>query len=319
MNAPVPPTPPTHPAPIAPLEALYDAAPGAPMPLPAELARVYGAFRLPVPAQPADQPHVIGNFVTTLDGVVALNTPGYLSGGAISGNNTHDRLVMGLLRAVADAVVVGAGTLRSVPDHRWTAAYIYPALAAEYQELRTSLGKPPAPLNVIVTAHGELDSRLPVFQMHDAPVLIVTTAAGMPRIGERNFPEWVRVVQIGAAAGQSDESTEVGARAILEAVCAASQAHPDGCPCETILVEGGPKLMSQFFAEHCLDEMFLTLAPQIAGRDNATARPGFVDGKRFAPEHPVWGTIVSVRRGGSHLFLRYTFANSKGLSEKKEA
>lgn len=301
MNAPAPQAPQAR---LAPLETLYDAVSGATLSLPPELASVYGAFRLPAPAQHPDRPHVIGNFVTTLDGVVALNTPGYMSGGAISGNNAHDRMVMGLLRAVADAVVVGAGTLRSVPDHLWTAAYIYPALAGEYQALRARLGKPPAPLNVIVTAHGELDPRLPVFQSHDVPVLVVTTAAGMPRIRAHDFPDWVRIVEIGASA---DPSQEIGAREILEAVCTASQVHSEGRPCQTILVEGGPKLMSRFFAEHCLNELFLTLAPQVAGRDNATVRPGFVDGKRFAPEHPVWGTLVDVRRGGSHLFLRYAF------------
>ncbi|WP_201360899.1 hypothetical protein [Dictyobacter formicarum] len=63
--------------------------------------------------------------------------------------------------------------------------------------------------------------------------------------------------------------------------------------------------------EQLLDELFLTLAPQIAGRDSATARPGLVEGHLFAPEHPLWGTLVSVKRGGSHLFLRYAFPTSK--------
>jgi hypothetical protein len=36
---------------------------------------------------------------------------------------------MGLLRAIADVVIVGAGTLRADPEHRWTAAYIAPSLA----------------------------------------------------------------------------------------------------------------------------------------------------------------------------------------------
>ena len=65
--------------------------------------------------------------------------------------------------------------------------------------------------------------------------------------------------------------------------------------------------MGDFFAEQCLDELFLTLAPQIAGRDEAVKRHGLVMGKRFAPEDPRWGTLVSVKRGGSHLFLRYAF------------
>jgi riboflavin biosynthesis pyrimidine reductase len=65
--------------------------------------------------------------------------------------------------------------------------------------------------------------------------------------------------------------------------------------------------LGDFFAEGCLDELFLTLAPQVAGRDGSVERPGLVAGRRFAPEQPLWGTLVGVRRGGSHLFLRYAF------------
>jgi riboflavin biosynthesis pyrimidine reductase len=66
--------------------------------------------------------------------------------------------------------------------------------------------------------------------------------------------------------------------------------------------------MGDFFAQGCLDDLYLTLAPQVAGRDGSVERPGLVAGQRFAPEQPLWGTLVSVRRAGSHLFLRYAFA-----------
>jgi hypothetical protein len=52
------------------------------------------------------------------------------------------------------------------------------------------------------------------------------------------------------------------------------------------------------------------LAPQVAGRDGSPERPGLVAGKRFAPEHPLWGTLVGVKRSGSHLFLRYAFPSA---------
>jgi riboflavin biosynthesis pyrimidine reductase len=65
--------------------------------------------------------------------------------------------------------------------------------------------------------------------------------------------------------------------------------------------------MGDFFAEQVLDELFLTMAPQIAGRNGQVERPGLVMGKRFAPEQPLWGTLVSVKRAESHLFLRYAF------------
>src|SRR5712691_11063302 len=124
---------------LTPLEPLFEAQGGSALPLPADLATLYG--RLHLPSHPA-RPYVISNFVTALDGVVALNDADHAGGGDISGFNWHDQFVMGLLRAVADAVIVGAGTLRSVPQHRWTARYIYPPLADAYQGFREALGKP---------------------------------------------------------------------------------------------------------------------------------------------------------------------------------
>jgi riboflavin biosynthesis pyrimidine reductase len=275
---------------LEPLEGLYDVQQGAELPLPPTLATLIGRLLFPVHV---DQPHVIGNFVTTLDGVVSLNVPGQSGGGPISGFNQHDRMVMGLLRAVADAVIVGAGTLRAVPQHLWTAEYVYPALAEEYQQLRSTLGKSEPPLNVIVTARGTLDLGLPVFQSAEVPVLIVTTQEGAEHIDRHALPRLVQVAavqQVGA----------LSAQAILEAIGAVRQ-------CNMILLEGGPRLMGDFFAEQRLDELFLTLAPQVAGRDESLDRPGLVAGKRFAPEHPIWGILVGIKRGGSHLFLRYAF------------
>jgi riboflavin biosynthesis pyrimidine reductase len=77
--------------------------------------------------------------------------------------------------------------------------------------------------------------------------------------------------------------------------------------CEIILIEGGPHLMGEFFAERFLDELFLTLSPQVAGRESSIERLGIVAEKIFAPDHPLWGKLISVKRGGSHLFLRYGF------------
>jgi len=68
--------------------------------------------------------------------------------------------------------------------------------------------------------------------------------------------------------------------------------------------------MGSFFAEKCLDELFLTFAPQVAGRESSAERPGFVAGKSFAPEQPLWGALAGAKRAGSHLFLRYAFNES---------
>lgn len=273
---------------LPPLETCLDLAVGEPVPLPSELATVYGSLCFD---RPAGRPLVISNFVTTLDGVVSLNAPGQSGGGEISGNNEHDRFVMGILRAVADAVVVGAGTLRAVPHHLWTAEYIYAPLADAYRALRAALGKIAPPLNVVVSASGVVDLDRPVFGSGQVPALIVTTPPGARRLSDRPLPPSVRV-QI------PDAGERISARAILAAIGEVQ-------PSSLILVEGGPRLLADFLAERCLDELFLTLAPQIAGRDDETQRPGLVVGRSFAPGQPIWGQLVSLKRAGSHLFLRY--------------
>lgn len=277
------------------LDSLYDVESGTELPLPPRLATLYGLLRLP--PHPG-RPYIIGNFVTTLDGVVALNEGDQSGGGEISGFDAHDRMVMGLLRAVADAVIVGAGTLQADANHLWTAEHIYPALAQDYQALRCALGKPAPPLNVIVTARGEIDGEPAVFRPGAVPVLVVTTTAGATRLRARRLPASVQTVAV-------QESGPLSAQAILDAVSRVRSS-------DVMLVEGGPHLMANFFAERLLDELFLTLAPQIAGRDGLVERPGLVAGKSFAPEQPLWGTLQGVKRGGNHLFLRYAFSHLSG-------
>lgn len=274
---------------LAPLHSLFEKEVGAPIPLPPEIARLYGPLRLPARA---GRPYVIGNFVTTLDGVVSLEVPGKTGGGEISGNNRQDHFVMGILRAAADAIIVGAGTLRDSPGHRWTAAHISPAFARPYQQLRLALGKPEPPLNVIVTARGAVSMSLALMRDGSIPILIITTPHGEERIHTQHVPPWVQVVAI---EGQADI---LSAQAVLQATQQARR-------CDVILTEGGPQLLGSFLAERLLDELFLTLAPQIAGRDGHHERPGLVTGQLFAPEDPRWGELVSVKRGESHLFLRY--------------
>ncbi len=272
------------------LETLYDAATGDSMPLPPELARVYGQLRV---ARPPDRPYVLGNFVSTLDGVTAFDDPLRGGAGEISGHNAHDRMLMGLLRAVSDAVVVGAGTLRAEPRHVWTAERAYPDLAREFAALRHTLGLAPQPLNVFVSASGQLDFGMPVFQ-DGVPVLVVSTARGAAHMRKQSVPDSVRLVQ-------TAQETRVTAAAVLAAIEEASSAR-------VVLLEGGPRLMGDFFGERKLDELFLTVAPQVAGRHPSKDRPGLVAGRLFAPDDPLWGRLVSVRRADSYLLLRYAFS-----------
>jgi riboflavin biosynthesis pyrimidine reductase len=292
-----------RPGPLAPLATLVETARGKALPLPPRLARLYGSLRMPLPRA---HPHVFSNFVTTLDGVVSLNVKGHASGGDISGFSAQDRMVMGLLRAIADVVIIGSGTLQSDRRHVWTAGAIFPALADEYQQLRDAMGKRGPPLNVIVSGTGDIDLRLPVFASGKVPVLIITTTAGAARLGKQRAPDSVEI------RGVRSRASAIPVNAILDAVGRVSRG-------KRILVEGGPRLLGDFYAEHLVDEQFLTLAPQIVGREGGDHRFSLVMGKLFAPGDGRWGTLSDLRRGSSHLFLRYSFARPRTAPRKSRA
>jgi riboflavin biosynthesis pyrimidine reductase len=73
---------------------------------------------------------------------------------------------------------------------------------------------------------------------------------------------------------------------------------------EVILTEGGPHLMGQLIDGGVLEEAFLTISPVIAGRDSEK-RLGMVEGVELLPKVGVWGSLLSARRHGDYLFLRY--------------
>ena len=108
---------------------------------------------------PAERPFVFANFVSTLDGVVSYAIKGQASGSVISGSDPADRFIMGLLRASADAIIVGARTVHDTgPQSLWTAESIYPDAKHLYAEYRINvLHKPPRPLLVVVSGSGKLE------------------------------------------------------------------------------------------------------------------------------------------------------------------
>jgi riboflavin biosynthesis pyrimidine reductase len=217
------------------------------------------------------------NFVASVDGVVALRTE-QESGQIISGGSEADRFVMGLLRACADAVLLGAGTFRKAGRHLWHAEHIHPAGAPQFAELRRRLGLAPQPPLVLVTATGGIDPAQPA--LRDA--IVVTTPAGEARLRGR-LPPTARV-----------ESGPIRLGPLLEKLRAQGYRR--------ILTEGGPSLASQLAAEGLLDELFLTRSPSLFGRMPADGRKGLIDGVDLAgrPVH-----LLGVRRHESYLFLRY--------------
>jgi riboflavin biosynthesis pyrimidine reductase len=275
---------------FAPLRMLVEAGSGRVLPLPPKLLRLYGAFRLPAPRSGF---HVFSNFVSTLDGVVSLQVKGHSGGGDISGFSGQDRMVMGLLRAAADAVIVGSGTLAADPEHIWTPQAICPELADDYRRFADAMAKPPA-LNVIVSAAGALDLRLPVFASGKVAATIITTLRGAKQLRRQPLPESVRIHVARSTSG------EIRAADILQALARIMTG-------KRILVEGGPRLLATFYKERLINAQFLSLAPQLSGREIGDGRMGLVMGQTFAPGDPRWGRLIDVRQGNRLLFLRYSF------------
>lgn len=226
----------------------------------------------------------------TIDGVVTL--PGVESpASVISGRSSADRLVMGLLRATADAVLIGAGTLRDTPGHHWTAQHIYPDLAPEFSALRGELGLDEAPRLVVITATGAIDVAHPAIE---AGATILTTTAGAARLA-------------GILPAACDVMKWSGERVPLEESLRWLRDHGR----RRILSEAGPTITGQLLEHALLDDLFLTLSPVFAGRDGA-GRYGLVEGTTLLPGHRVEARLASARRSGAYLLLRYSLGGARG-------
>jgi riboflavin biosynthesis pyrimidine reductase len=281
----------THPRGDAPLTALFDAATeaddarGGVTP---ELNRRYDGDLL-IPLR-TERPTVLVNFVETLDGVISMDTEGRTGGGEVSGFSPTDRFVMGLLRAMADVVLVGASAVRRSSGPMSRPGSVYPPATAAYADLRERLGLPPAPIPLIVTASGELDPGLPAFTDATVQTIIVAPEAAAERLRRAAFGSNVAI-----EAMPGSDGTPISA-----AVDVAGRAGA-----RLIVSEAGPHLFADLIATRHVDEVFLTLAPQLAGRAPGNPRLGLVEGAALWPDQPTWTSLSSVRRGGDHLYLRY--------------
>jgi riboflavin biosynthesis pyrimidine reductase len=261
--------------------------------LPEDLKILYGGdLRFPAFDY---RPYVIGNFVSTIDGVVSFEIPGKSGGGDISGFNEADRFIMGLLRASVDAVIVGAGTLREVaPGYLWLAEHVYPEASEPYARYRQGvLNKLVPPLNVIVSGSGAVDLQRAVFRTGDVKTLIVTSPKGAELLAKNAVA--LTSAEVRAIEGEEDKIAPTSILKLLR----------DEFGVKILLHEGGPALFGDFVVHGCVDELFLTVAPQFAGRDAKRLRPGLVAGTEFLPQTAPWLRLLSVKQSASHLYLRY--------------
>jgi riboflavin biosynthesis pyrimidine reductase len=253
----------------------------------ADLARLYdGDLRIPLRT---DRPTVVANFVETVDGIVALDAEGRSGGGEISGFSPTDRFVMGLLRALADVVLVGAGTVRSSDGGTWTAADVSPAHAGAYARLRSDLGLAPNPTTIIATRTGLIDPEHGAFQDASVPVVVAAAPAAAAHLGSVGFGDHVRVEILPEIAAGENPLVALSRR----------------LGAQLVVCEGGPTLLGPLLQARVVDELFLTLSPQLGGRDARSERLSLVEGAALWPGTPTWLELVSVRRAGDHLLLRY--------------
>jgi riboflavin biosynthesis pyrimidine reductase len=226
------------------------------------------------------RPGLYANFVTSADGVVAL--PGdEESGGIVSGEDAPDRFIMGLLRAAADAVLIGAGTFRKADGARWYPESAFPTAGALFAQMRQKLGLQPHPLLVVVTTSGQIDVAQPALE----EALVITTPQGEIRLRGR-LPSGARVAVF---AGQ-----RIGGQALLDLV------HAQGL--QVVLAEGGPTLLGELLEEGLIDELFLTLSPRLFGRWPGDGRKSLIEGVDLKGRLL---ELLSARRHESHLYLRY--------------
>ncbi|MEZ0447741.1 dihydrofolate reductase family protein [Cellulomonas sp. ICMP 17802] len=188
-------------------------------------------------AEHASGPLVRANMVTTLDG--AATGADHVSG---SINGPADFRVFRVLRALADVVLIGAGTARG---ERYTALDV----PAELRAARAAAGRADELELAIVTATGELPDRL---LDSDRPPLVLTTGSN-PALGalrERVGADRVLVAD-GGTPGAVDP------RAAVAALTGRGLVH--------VLTEGGPTLLAQLTDADLLDELCLTWSPQLVG------------------------------------------------------
>jgi riboflavin biosynthesis pyrimidine reductase len=248
------------------------------IPLSGELRRLYGGSLALRPVA------LYANFVQTIDGVVAI--PGVESPGSlISGKSPADRLVMGILRASAGAVMIGAGTLRDTPGHHWTAEHIYPELTGEFAALRRALGIDPLPRLVVLTGGGDIDLAHPAIR---DGATILTTSIGATRL-----------------AGVLPDSCELKAWAADRVPLGAALEWLREQGYARILSEAGPTVMGQLLEHDLLDDLFVTVAPVFAGR-RGEGRRGLVAGAELLPGRRVEARLTAARRSGAYLLLRYS-------------
>lgn len=243
------------------------------------------------------EPRLYANFVESVDGVTAIPTMPE-SNRLIAGGSEEDRFVMSVLRAYAEVVLIGAGTLYGSPQTRWTAEHAYPPMAERFAEMRRRRGLPPQPVLAVLSGSGKIDPQHPGLMQ---PTIVFTSEQGAREL-DGTLPVSAEIVPIGN-----------GPR--LDVAAAVRVLRERGH--EFILCEGGPTLLGSLIQSNLLDELFLTVSPRLAGRSANDRRLSLIENTELLPDRVIDGELLSVRRARSHLFLRYALTGAERRRERE--
>jgi riboflavin-specific deaminase-like protein len=221
-------------------------------------------------AAPQARPFVALNMVATVDGRASV------AGRTAPISSVADRQLFHALRTRVDAVMVGAGTLR-------TERYGRLVRDPRRRELRVAAGLEADPLAIVVSARLELPADLPLLRDPASRVVVITASeASLPSCAAR--VEYLRARPVALAAALARLRREHGVRSIL--------------------CEGGPSLNASLFAEGLVDELFLTTVPKLAGRAGALTISG------EAPlREPLDARLRWLLEHDGELFARYAIAS----------
>jgi len=247
-------------------------------------AVVYGAdSRKPV----GDRPWVLANMIASIDG--AATDPTGRSAGL---GGPADLRVFSAIRAVADVVLAGAGTVRT---ERYGPARLPPA----QQDIRRRRGQSPQPRIAVVTRSLALDLDLPMFRdaSDEYRPIVITTTAGFDRVRGHGATDARDLAMVAEIVVAGEQSVDWGTA--LRALRSTARAG-------VLLVEGGPTTNAQLLAADFVDELCLTVSPQLVAGDALRILSGLhVD----APHRM---TLDRVLLEDDYLFLRYLRARDEG-------
>ncbi len=263
---------------------------------------VYAPYgKLGFPAPPGARPWIFANFVQSVDGIVSLL--GADASGSDLAQSPEDRWLMDLLRAHADGILLGVGTLLAEtrlqrPRPRGP---VFRIMEPTLRELRQHL-RGGAERNIFVTASGRL--RLADYAVFDAdaPVeaYVVTSPQGFQGLFAQTSSTHphVKLLVAGTAA-------EVD-------LLAAVQLLRERQGVQYLLCEGGPRFYGSMLRQGLIDEKFLTVAPvevgqQVAGppaEGEPGLRPTIAFHEGFRKQDAVRWEWISCRRAGDQQFHR---------------